>query len=229
MQSPLLRLEKVSKSYPKSPNILREVDLSVERGDYIVVRGRSGIGKSTLLRILSLLDRPTSGRVFVAEKDTGNLGDSELSRIRLEEIGFVFQQFNLIPALTNLENVELPMELEGRVRSRGARREKARELLSYFGLASNGFEDKFPSEMSVGEQQRIAVARALANSPKLLIADEPTASLDEENSEVVLNLFRKINSEKGIAIILSTTSFTEKYHASTSEFEIMSGKLRRLR
>lgn len=218
---PLLTLREVCKEYPGSRRVLDRVNLDVEANDFVVIRGRSGIGKSTLLRIMGLLDAPTSGSVLVDGRDTGKMRDPELSRIRLTTFGFVFQQFNLIPSLTNLENVELPMQLAGT--GADERRKRALTLLQSFGVDS--LAKRFPGEISGGEQQRVTVARALANRPRLVLADEPTASLDETNSEAVLALFKKVNEESHVAVVLTTTSAVDKF-LSTRELSISGGTLR---
>jgi putative ABC transport system ATP-binding protein len=220
----ILALREVCKDYGRSGGVLRGINLEVKADDFVVIRGRSGIGKSTLLRIMGLLDAPSSGKVLVEERDTGAMGDPELSRIRLTTFGFVFQQFNLIPSLTNVENVELPMQLAGRLRAE-ERRKRALSLLESFGVET--LAARFPGEVSGGEQQRVTVARALANKPRLVLADEPTASLDEVNSEAVLGLFKKINEENQVAVVLTTTSAEDKFQ-STRELGIVDGTLRQL-
>jgi putative ABC transport system ATP-binding protein len=220
----ILELREVGKDYGRSGLVLRGINLEVNAEDFVVVRGRSGIGKSTLLRIMGLLDAPSSGKVLVEGRDTGVMRDPELSRIRLMTFGFVFQQFNLIPSLTNIENVELPMQLAGRVGTED-RRKRALSLLESFGVGN--LAARFPGEVSGGEQQRVTVARALANRPRLVLADEPTASLDEVNSEAVLGLFKKINQENQVAVVLTTTSAEDKFQ-STRELGIIDGTLRRL-
>jgi len=217
----LLSLREVRKEYAGSRVILNGVNLDVEANDFVVIRGRSGIGKSTLLRIMGLLDAPTSGSVLVEGKETSKMNDPELSRIRLTTFGFVFQQFNLIPSLTNVENVDLPMQLAGRLGAE-ERRERALALLQSFGV--EGLAKRFPGEISGGEQQRVTVARALANRPQLILADEPTASLDETNSEAVLDLFKKVNKENEVAVVLTTTSDSDKFQ-STRELSIRDGAL----
>jgi ABC-type lipoprotein export system ATPase subunit len=216
----ILTLRKICKEYPGSRLVLNMVDLEVGANEFVVIRGRSGIGKSTLLRIMGLLDAPTSGEVLVEGRETSKMRDPELSRIRLSTFGFVFQQFNLIPSLTNVENVELPMQLAGT----GAeeRHKRAVALLQSFSV--DGLAKRFPGEVSGGEQQRVTVARALANRPKLILADEPTASLDETNSAAVLGLFKKVNEENEVAVVLTTTSISDKFQ-STRELSISDGKL----
>lgn len=220
----IIKLVDVWKSYARSEQVLKDVNLSINERDFIVIRGRSGTGKSTLLRILGLLDVPTSGTVFINDHDTSKMNDSMLSDLRLRTIGFVFQQFNLIPSLTNLENIEIPMEI-ARL-ERNERRKRAESLLESVSLSKYG--TKYPEEISVGEQQRVAIARALTNRPMVILADEPTASLDEKNSDNILELLKRVNNENRIAVILTTTSLSEKYDSS-SELMIVDGKLQEYR
>jgi putative ABC transport system ATP-binding protein len=217
----LLTLREICKDYRGSGLVLNGVNLEVRVNDFVVIRGRSGIGKSTLLRIMGLLDAPTSGEVLVDDRETSKMKDAELSRIRLTTFGFVFQQFNLIPSLTNVENVELPMQLVGGSTA-DERRKRALALLQSFGV--DGLAKRFPGEISGGEQQRVTVARALANRPKLILADEPTASLDEVNSDAVLGLFKKVNEENEVAVVLTTTSVSDQFR-STRELSISGGTL----
>lgn len=221
---PVLSLRDVTKEYAGRRPVLDRVSLEVETKEFLVIRGRSGIGKSTLLRIMGLLDSPTSGEVLVDGRRTSEMKDPELSRIRLTRFGFVFQQFNLIPSLTNAENVELPMQLAGGMGAE-ARRKRALELLGSFGV--DGLASRFPGEVSGGEQQRVTVARALANRPQLILADEPTASLDEANSEAVLALFKRVNQENQVAVVLTTTSVSDRFE-STRELGLSDGRLRQL-
>lgn len=220
----IIKLVEVSKSYPKSDEVLKKISLTIEEREFVVIRGRSGIGKSTFLRILGLLDFPTSGTVLINDHDTSKMNDSKLSDLRLRTNGFVSQQFNLIPSLTNLENIEIPMEIANI--ERNARRKRAESLLESFGLSK--YATRYPEEISVGEQQRVAIARALANNPKVILADEPTASLDEKNSDAILDLLKRINEENKVAVVLTTTSLTEKYD-STLELIIEDGNLREFR
>ena len=216
----IIKLVGVSKSYPKLSEVLKNINLTINENDFLVIRGRYGIGKSTLLRILGLLDVPTSGTVLINDLDASKMNDSQRSDLRLRTNGFVFQQFNLIPSLTNLENVEIPMEI-AKV-ERDERRKRALSLLELFGMSA--YATRYPEEISVGEQQRVAIARALANNPKIILADEPTSSLDDKNADVILDLLKKINEENRVAVVLTTTSFSEKYH-STSELVITDGIL----
>ncbi len=221
---PIITLREICKEYSGARLVLNRVNLEVQANDFVVIRGRSGIGKSTLLRIMGLLDAPTSGEVLVDGRDTSKMKDPELSKIRLTTFGFVFQQFNLIPSLTSVENVELPMQLAGRTGA-DERRKRALALLQSFGV--DGLAARFPGEISGGEQQRVTVARALANRPQLILADEPTASLDEGNSDAVLGLFKKVNEENEVAVVLTTTSISDKFQ-STRELSISDGELHQL-
>lgn len=219
-----VRLINVWKIYPPNETVLRGVDLKVDIGGFISIRGKSGVGKSTLLRIIGLLDEPSKGRVFILGNDASKLDDDEASKMRLNHIGFVFQFFNLMPSLTVLENIELPMALAG-VKGE-VRKKRAMELLERFGLSR--LADKLPSQLSGGEQQRVAVLRALANEPDIILADEPTANLDEENSEILLDLFKEINREELVTIILTTVSVEERL-PTNHDYILRNGKLYQIR
>jgi len=179
---------------------LRGLSLKIRKGEMISVMGPSGSGKSTFLHIAGTLDRPTSGRVIINGQDTTELNDAELTRIRNSTIGFVFQTFNLIPRLTALENVELPLVV------RGVRKEERRKL-AIEALSLVGLEEKLtnkPTEMSGGEQQRVAIARAIVGKPEILLADEPTGNLDSRNSKLVVDILKNINYELGTTIVIVT-------------------------
>ena len=179
---------------------LRGVDLTVEEGEYLAVVGPSGSGKTTLLGLIGGLDAPTEGRVVVTGVDITELGEDRLAEIRNAAVGFVFQFFNLIPTLTALENVELPVQFAARARFDPSRR--ARELLELVGLGDRLHHR--PPELSGGEQQRVAIARALANDPPLLLADEPTGNLDSATGEEILRLLRRLCDENGQTVIMVT-------------------------
>jgi len=179
---------------------LRGVDLTVEEGEYLAVVGPSGSGKTTLLGLIGGLDAPTEGRVVVTGVDITELGEDRLAEIRNAAVGFVFQFFNLIPTLTALENVELPVQFAARARFDPSRR--ARELLELVGLGDRLRHR--PPELSGGEQQRTAIARALANDPPLLLVDEPTGNLDSATGEEVLRLLRRLCDESGQTVIVVT-------------------------
>ncbi|WP_394355750.1 ABC transporter ATP-binding protein [Caldicoprobacter guelmensis] len=178
---------------------LQGLDLMVEKGEFMAIIGNSGSGKSTLLNILGGLDRPSAGKVFVDGKDLLRLSDKQLVKYKRETVGFVWQNNarNLIPYLTALENVELPMLLTGR-----ARRERALELLDMVGLSHR--KNYKLEQLSGGEQQRVAIAIALANNPKLLLADEPTGAVDTRTASQILDVFRKINDVLGVTVIIVT-------------------------
>ncbi len=219
----VLRAEGIFKSY-RTGSItvpaLRGVDLSVERGDFIAIMGPSGSGKTTLMNILGLLDRPDKGEVYVDEVPTGGLSDDELSMLRLKSIGFVFQQYNLIPVLTALENVEIPMILAGMKREKRVKR--ALKLLEEVGIAD--VAQRRPSEMSGGQQQRVAIARALANEPDIILADEPTGNLDSKSSEEVISLMKSLNEERGVTFIVVTHD-VEVAKKAKKIFKIRDGRL----
>jgi putative ABC transport system ATP-binding protein len=178
---------------------LRGVDLSVERGEFVAIMGPSGCGKSTLLNLLAGLDRPTAGEVWLDGERIDGLSETELARLRRRKVGFVFQFFNLVPTLSAVENVELPLLLVGRGR-REARR-SANELLSELGIPEK--HGAAPSQLSGGQQQRVALARALANSPDVVLADEPTGNLDSAAAREVLGLFRDARG-RGQTLLLVT-------------------------
>ena len=178
---------------------LRGVSLTVEPGEYVAIAGPSGSGKSTLLHILGGIDPPSSGAVTLEGRRLDRLSDRELTRLRLTRIGFVFQRFHLLPVLTAIENVELPMAEAGV--GRRERRDRARELLDYVGLGDRGGHRA--TQLSGGEMQRVAIARALANRPALLLADEPTGELDQETGEEILALFRRINRDGATLVVVT--------------------------
>lgn len=205
----LLELKNISKKFeiPSGEGhttILRDISLQVSQGESVAVVGPSGSGKSTLLNIIGALDKPTSGVVTFAGKDLADLGDSELSRIRNREIGFVFQLHHLLPQCTVFENVLIPTIPLGLKKGDEDVRSRAKNLLERVGLEKH--RDHFPAQLSGGEMQRVAVIRALINRPKLILADEPTGSLDRESSENLGQLLVKVNKEEGTALITVTHS-----------------------
>ena len=203
MSEPVIRMENVTKDYPMGEVVvhaLRGIDLEVSPGEFIVLLGPSGSGKTTTLNLMGGLDRPTSGRVIVQGEDIARYRDKELTRYRREKVGFVFQFFNLIPTLTARENVEFALALlDGKS---GELEKRAQELLEMVGLGDRA--DHFPSQLSGGEQQRVAVARALANRPPLMLCDEPTGNLDVETGRSVLQVMRDLNRREGTTIVLVT-------------------------
>ena len=203
MSRVLIELRNVEKIYNEGKEnevrALRGVSLKVHEKDFIAIIGPSGSGKSTLLHMLGCLDKPTKGKVLIDGKDVSKMNDEDLARIRREKIGFIFQTFNLIPTLTALENVELPMKLNGKKASEA--RERARELLKIVGLEKR--LDHLPSQLSGGEQQRVAIARALANEPEIILADEPTGNLDSKTGFEIVKLMKKLNRE-GYTFVIVT-------------------------
>jgi ABC-type lipoprotein export system ATPase subunit len=197
----IVELKNVSKEYGQNGTrftAVRDVDFRVASGDFISIVGPSGSGKSSLLHLVGCLDRPTSGSVLVDGVAIERLSDAQLSRVRRDRIGFVFQQFYLNDAMTAVQNVLLPLEL-ARVKGRV---ELARAALADVGLC--GKELNYPSQLSGGEQQRCAIARALVNSPDILLADEPTGSLDSESGKSVLELMECLHDARGLALVVVT-------------------------
>ncbi|MGY4687383.1 ABC transporter ATP-binding protein [Petrotoga sp. DB-2] len=178
---------------------LRGVSFNVEDGEYVIIIGPSGSGKSTLLQILGCLDKPTKGQVYIENMEVSKMKDRELATVRNKKIGFVFQSFNLLPKLSALENVELPLIYAGVPQKK--RREIAKEQLELVGLGNR--LDHKPTQLSGGQQQRVAIARALANDPAFLLADEPTGNLDTKSGEEILQIFRKLN-DMGKTLVVVT-------------------------
>jgi ABC-type lipoprotein export system ATPase subunit len=195
----LLRTERLCKTYPDGQvNALVDVTISIRHSEFVAIMGASGCGKSTLLNLLGGLDRPTSGEVFYEDRPLSAIPD--LDRFRAQKIGFVFQSFFLLPTLTALENVQIPM-FEGPLSAR-QRSARANELLKLVGM-SHRLHHR-PPKLSVGERQRIAIARSLANDPLLLLADEPTGNLDSRTAAEVLDLFAHLHRDKGMTLVLVT-------------------------
>jgi len=218
-----IELINVWKNYNNNVAVLKGVNLSVPVGAFISIRGRSGAGKTTLLRLIGLLDRPSNGEIILLGLEASKLSDGEASKIRLKHIGFIFQSFNLIPSLTVLENIELPMALLGVKKE--ARRKKSIELLERFHMEM--LADRFPTELSGGEQQRVAILRATVNNPDIILADEPTSNLDEENSRLVYELLSEINRESLATIIVTEVSLEEKLPTS-EDYLLKNGTLYKL-
>jgi putative ABC transport system ATP-binding protein len=203
MSEPILKTEKLTKIYTMGKRkipALSGVDLQVNRGEFIAIMGPSGSGKTTLLNVLGCLDTLTTGTMTLDGIDVTKLPEKKLYSIRRNEIGFIFQTFNLFPYLNARENVELPMECTKK--SKSERRKRARELLEMVGLA--GREEHRPQRLSAGEQQRVAIARALANDPAIVLADEPTGNLDSKNKHEIVGLLGRLNINQGTTIIMVT-------------------------
>jgi putative ABC transport system ATP-binding protein len=212
----------VSKEY-KAGSIrsvaLDDVNFEIGRGDFTTVMGPSGGGKTTLLNVLGGLEKPDSGEVYISDKKISGLNDNELTQLRREEIGFVFQFFNLMPTMTVRENVELPILLCGGSEE-GSK--NASKLLDYVGLLHRA--DSFPAELSGGEMQRVAIARALVHKPSLILADEPTGNLDSENGEKILDLMRNISSDFKATFVMATHN-PEAARFGNLKLEIRDGKM----
>jgi putative ABC transport system ATP-binding protein len=199
----MIELTNVTKVYDMGENKIRAlsgVDLIVDKGEFLSIVGPSGSGKSTLLNIIGCIDTPTSGRVLIDGEDVSKLNDRGLTKIRLHKIGFIFQQFYLIPTLNAMENVELPMK-EAKI-PREARKKKVQRLLNQVGLGER--KGHYPNQLSGGEQQRVAIARSLANSPQMILADEPTGEIDSETSDKIVTLLEKLVNEEELTLIIVT-------------------------
>ena len=199
----IVACKKVSKIYPQGKlevQALSDIDLTVDTGGFIALAGPSGSGKTTLLNLIGGLDRPDSGTIQVAHRDYADLNSSQMADLRLHQIGFIFQAYNLIPVLSAQENVEYVMLLQGIPSSERSKR--AREMLDIVGLADK--YDRRPAELSGGQQQRVAVARAIVSNPSIVLADEPTANLDSKTGESLLQLMQRMNRERSVTFIFST-------------------------
>ena len=206
MSNEILRLENIEKYYSGSVDklhIIRNLNLSVEEGEFISILGRSGSGKSTLLNVIGLLDKIDDGKIFIDGKEVDVLSDAEKDRLKNKMLGFVFQFHYLLPEFTALENVMLPALIDD-FSNKSEIEKRAMELLKSVGLEERVHHK--PSQLSGGEKQRVAIARALINSPKILLADEPTGNLDEETSETIFNILRDINKNRKQTIIVVTHS-----------------------
>jgi putative ABC transport system ATP-binding protein len=199
----MIQLEQIEKTYATDGvryTALRRIDLRIGAGEFVAITGKSGSGKTTLINIMTGLDVPTAGRVTVAEAALGTMSESRLATWRGRNVGVVFQFFQLLPALTAIENVMLAMDFAG-VIPRGQRRERALDLLARFGVEAHAA--KLPAMLSGGEQQRVAIARALANGPRIVVADEPTGNLDSATAADVLALFRQL-ADDGTTVVIVT-------------------------
>ena len=204
-QTEVLHVERVTKAYnagtPTEVEVLHDIDLVLRRSEFVALIGPSGSGKSTLLNIIGLLDRPTSGRLFIEGQETSSLDDAALTRIRGRSIGFVFQYHYLISAFTALENVMMPLLVEHEFPN-AAMRARAHSLLEEVGLAQ--WQDNLANNLSGGQQQRVAIARSLAMQPALILADEPTGNLDSKSADTVFSMMRKVNVDQGTTFLIVT-------------------------
>jgi len=206
MSHTIVRTTRITKSFQlgkQELQVLKDISLTIATGRYISIMGPSGSGKSTLFNMIGGLDKPTSGKVFIDEVDIAQLDAYELAWLRCRKIGYIFQTFNLIPVMTALENVTLPMTFGGTGNEEAMQR--GRELLEKVGLG-NRYDHK-PSELSGGQQQRVAVARALANNPAIILADEPTGNLDLTTGEEIIQLLKEMSRESGVTVISATHDF----------------------
>ena len=208
-----LHLENITKVYRKGDNEVRALDginLDIQSGEFLTVVGPSGSGKTTFLNIVGCLDSPTDGRIVYDGTELGGLDEKGLSASRRDRISFVFQSYNLIPVLTVRENVELPLLIERKLDAREIRR-RAEEMIAAVGLA--GKENRYPRELSGGQEQRVAIARALVKQPLVILADEPTANLDSHTAEEIVELMRGINAARGSTFVFSTHDRLVMEHA----------------
>jgi len=203
MSAPFIEIRGLSKSYMRGERalpVLKNINLDIAEGEFLALMGPSGSGKSTLLNLIAGIDRADEGSIDIEGVDITTLGEASLTAWRSDHVGFIFQFYNLIPVLTALENVELPLVLKEM--SRKERKERASLLLGLVGLSER--VDHYPGQLSGGEQQRVAIARAMVTDPSILVADEPTGDLDRASAEEVLNLMRRVNEEFGKVVIMVT-------------------------
>jgi len=210
MREHIVKADKLKKVYSSASQkiiALKEIDIEIKKGEFVTIMGPSGAGKTTFLNLIGCLDRPTSGKLDILGCDPTKFNEEKLSRIRVEKIGFVFEDFFLISFLNALENVQLPLIFARNYKNNN----RPRDLLKRVGLDHR--LTHFPNELSGGELQRVAVARALANNPEILLADEPTGNLDSRNAQELFNLFRDLNREKGLTIVVATHNVKLGYSA----------------
>ena len=222
MESNIIELKNLSKHYEMGENIVKAldgIDVKIKKGDFIAIVGPSGSGKSTMMNMIGALDLATEGEIFLDDEDIENLEESELAQIRGRKIGFVFQTFNLIPTLTALENVMLPMTFQGL--GGEEKLERAEKILKKVGLEHR--KNHFSNELSGGEMQRVAIARALANNPEVILADEPTGNLDSKTGKEIMKIFTDLN-KKGKTIILVTHDLDLTKYA-TKVLKLRDGKI----
>ena len=206
MSEPVIRMEKIIKTYyqgkPNELEILHGIDLIVHQGEFVSIVGESGSGKSTLMNIIGVLDRQTSGNYYLEGQDVNSMTDEVRSAVRNQRIGFVFQNFNLLPRANALKNVMVPL-MYGETRIK-AQKERAMEMLAMVGMDERAMHR--PNELSGGQKQRVAIARAMINDPAIILADEPTGALDSKTGHMVMDLFHKLHEEQGKTIVLITHS-----------------------
>lgn len=225
MKSKIIELKDVWKTYKMGKNQVHAVsgiNLTIYKGEFVVITGASGSGKSTMMHLVGCLDIPSQGSVFLEDKNIVSLNKSQIAKIRGRKIGFIFQQFNLIPTLTALENITLPMEFQNNYKNA---KEKAIKLLELVGLKDR--MNHKPTELSGGQAQRVAIARALANDPEIILADEPTGNLDSETGEAVIDMLYRLHKEQGKTLIIIThdMNFIKRLKNTTKIVKIKDGKI----
>jgi len=219
----IIKLKQAAKFYGEGHSLVRAIDgldISVREGEFVAIMGPSGSGKSTTMNLVGSLDVPSHGKIILEDKDTSQLSESDLAQLRGRKIGFIFQQFNLIPNLTAIENVMLPMMFQGV--SEKEREERAKELLKEVELSHR--IDHYPNQLSGGEQQRVAIARALSNNPDVILADEPTGNLDTRTGEIVLKYLNKLKDQGKTIVMVTHDRLLAMEHADII-FWIKDGKL----
>ncbi len=212
MKKAIINLEKVWKTYKMGKvkvDALKSISLKVYKGEFLAVIGKSGSGKSTIMNLVGCLDTPTKGKLYLESKDVSKLDESELSQIRGKKIGFVFQQFNLIPTLTAVENVALPGEFQNK--STKKLHKKAKQMLKFVDMTDRAHHN--PTQLSGGQMQRVAIARALINDPDVILADEPTGALDSKTGTQVMQLLERLNKKEGKSIVIVTHDTSLIKHA----------------
>ncbi len=227
MVTPLIQLKKVWKTYQMgkiSLDVLRDINLEIFRGEFVAIVGPSGSGKSTMMNLVGVLDTPSKGRIYLDGDDISTLSESELAQVRGKKIGFVFQQFNLIPTLTALENVVLPTIFQNVPAE--IRQKKAEALLDLVGLQERLHHK--PQELSGGQQQRVAIARALVNDPEIILADEPTGNLDSKSGQQVMDMLTRLHAEEKKTVVLVTHDL-ELVKYSTKTVFLHDGEVARIK
>ena len=212
LKKTIVKLENVWKTYKMGKvkiNALKDISISIHKGEFLAIVGKSGSGKSTIMNLIGCLDIPSEGKMYLDEKDVAKMTESELAQIRGKKIGFVFQQFNLIPTLTALENVALPGEFQNE--NTDLLHKRAKEVLSFVDMGER--LDHKPTQLSGGQMQRVAIARSLINNPDMVLADEPTGALDSKTGEQVMALLERLNKKEGKSIVIVTHDHSLAKHA----------------
>jgi len=222
MSSKILEAKNLKKNYQSGASVVKAlngISVSVKKGEFLMIIGKNGSGKSTFLHQLALLDKPDFGEIYIENQKVTNLAEKEKSKLRLNKLGYIFQEYALITELSVLENVMLPAMMIGTTKNA---KKRAKQLLKKIGLINKS--NRLPSQLSGGEQQKVAIARSLINSPKIIFADEPTANLDTNASKEILNIFKNLNQKDNITIIMVTHEMDELKYASR-KIKLSDGKL----